>query len=237
MSNGSTSEKRLHGKVAVVTGASRGIGKACAIALAEQGASIAILSRSLRKLEELKEAINPLGVRCFADACDVADTNMLENFIRHSSEELGAISILINNAGIYATEPILDHSLQIWQQVLQINLTAAMWSCRSVLPQMIENRWGRIINISSISGKQGEAYGAAYSASKFGMIGLTQSMALEVARHGVTVNAVCPGWVETDMAIDQLQDDRWCDLNAIPAQDSVEIAKLSVPHGRFIQPA
>ena len=94
---------------------------------------------------------------------------------------------------------------------------------------------GRIVNISSISGKSGEPYGAAYSSSKFAMIGLTQSLALEVARHGITVNAVCPGWVETDMAYEQLTDRRWCELNSLPVEDSVEIARLSIPREKFVK--
>jgi ketoreductase len=230
------SSKRLAGKSAIVTGASRGIGAATAIALAQQGADVAILARSQRKLEELKEEINALGVSCFAQVCDVADHESLEKFIADTGETLGPVSILVNNAGIYATQPLLHHSMDTWQQVINTNLTSAMWASRCLLPSMIEKGWGRIINISSISGKQGEPYGSAYSAAKFALIGLTQSTALEVARHGITVNAVCPGWVETQMALDQLQDKEWCQLNEIAPADSVEIARLSIPQGRFVQP-
>jgi ketoreductase len=101
---------------------------------------------------------------------------------------------------------------------------------------MIERKWGRIINISSISGQKAEAYGTAYSASKFGLIGVTQSLALELARHGITVNSVCPGWVETDMAQEQINDPEWCRLNDINPEESLDIARLSVPQMRLIQP-
>jgi ketoreductase len=100
---------------------------------------------------------------------------------------------------------------------------------------MIGKAWGRIVNISSVSGKTAEAYGAAYSASKFGIIGLTQALALEVAKSGITVNAICPGWVRTDMAIEQLQDPKWCGLNEIDQSQSVEIARLSIPQNRFLE--
>jgi ketoreductase len=236
VSNRETSSKRLTGKSAIVTGASRGIGAATAIALAKQGADVAILARSQGKLEELKEEINALGVSCFARVCDVADQEMLEKFISAAGENLGPVSILINNAGTYATQPLLHHSMDTWQKVINTNLTSAMWASRCLLPDMIQKGWGRIINISSISGKQGEPYGSAYSAAKFALIGLTQSTALEVARHGITVNAVCPGWVETQMALDQLQDEEWCQLNEISPADSIEIARLSIPQGRFVQP-
>src|SRR5262249_41921101 len=151
-------------------------------------------------------------------------------------ERLGTPDILVNNAGIYKTEPVRGHSLEIWQEIIDINLTGALLTSRCVLDGMIEKGWGRIINISSISGKSGEAFGAAYSASKYGLIGLSQSMALEVARYGITVNAVCPGWVSTEMAVEQLTDQRWCKLNSLEPSESEEIARLSVPQERFISP-
>jgi NAD(P)-dependent dehydrogenase (short-subunit alcohol dehydrogenase family) len=128
------------------------------------------------------------------------------------------------------------HDLDVWRRTLDTNMTSAMVASSLVLPEMVTRKWGRVINISSISGKAGEAFGAAYSASKFGLIGLTQSMALEVARFGVTVNAVCPGWVATDMAFSQINDPQWCQLNNLPPAESLDIARLSVPQERFIEP-
>jgi 3-oxoacyl-[acyl-carrier protein] reductase len=236
LSEKKTGEHRLQGRRALVTGASRGIGRATALALAAQGADLAIVARKKDRLESVKQEIEALKVRCIAESADVSRDDELEKVMRKVTDSLGPPDILINNAGIYATEPLAEQTIETWRAVIDTNLTGAMWACKCVLSDMIKAGWGRIVNISSISGKMGEAYGAAYSASKFGMVGLTQSLALEVARHGITVNAVCPGWVRTDMALEQLTDERWCALNQIDCADSVEIARLSVPQGRFIEP-
>lgn len=204
--------------------------------LAAQGADLAIAARSMDRLETVKEEIESLSVRCIAHAVDVSKPDHLERFVQAIGEKLKPPDILINNAGVYITEAVAEHALDTWHSVIDTNLTSAMWASKLVLSDMIKRGWGRIVNISSISGKTGEAYGAAYSASKFGMLGLTQSLALETARHGITVNAVCPGWVETEMATSQLNDEHWCELNQIPRHESLEIARLSVPQGRFIQP-
>jgi NAD(P)-dependent dehydrogenase (short-subunit alcohol dehydrogenase family) len=144
---------------------------------------------------------------------------------------------LINNAGVYQTAQVAGHTLNTWQKILDINLTGSMLLTSAFLPGMLSQNWGRIVNVSSISGKSAEAYGAAYSASKFALLGLTQSTALESARNGVTVNAVCPGWVATDMAFEQIDDPDWQSLNGLPAQDAQEFTRLSVPQERFIEPS
>ena len=184
----------------------------------------------------MQKELEDAGVEAFSGAFDIADNDQLEKFLQQTSDKFGApISILVNNAGIYATQPLQNHPLEEWRNIIETNLTGTMRACRFVLPAMIAMNSGRIVNISSISGKSGEPYGAAYSSSKFAMIGLTQSLALEVARHGITVNAVCPGWVETDMAYEQLTDRRWCELNNLPVEDSVEIARLSIPREKFVK--
>jgi len=232
----SSSGRDLAGRVAWVTGGSRGIGRAIALTLAGRGAAVAVGARNLQALESLSAEIGRLGADCLIQSLDVRDSQSVHAFAQATTDRLGSPDILVNNAGIYKTEPVRGHSLEIWKEVIDVNLTGALLTSRSVLDSMIAKGWGRIINISSISGKTGEAFGAAYCASKFGLIGLSQSLALEVARYGITVNAVCPGWVSTDMAVEQLTDQRWCQLNSLEPAESQEIARLSVPQERFISP-
>lgn len=226
----------LENQVAIVTGAGRGIGQAIALELASQGAKVAICARSEPPLLEVKSTIEALGGACFASSCDVKNESDIGRFVTEASVQLGSIDILVNNAGIYKTAPVQGHPLDLWQDILATNLTGAMLFCRAVLSEMIERKRGRIINISSISGRVGEIWGSAYSASKFGMIGLTQSLALEVAKEGITVNAICPGWVSTELAVAQLKDEEYCKLNSMDPKDALSNACFSIPQNRFIEP-
>lgn len=236
--NATVNEKTqgLRGKVAIVTGASRGIGKAIACELARQGALVAVCARNDSLLQAAKIEIELHGNQVFASACDVRDPASVETFIHNLNVANGGrIDILVNNAGIYRTEAVEQHSLDVWSEVIDTNLTGSMLFCRAVLKTMIEQKSGRIINISSVSGRTGEIWGSAYSASKFGLIGFTQSLALETAKHGITVNAVCPGWVATEMSAEQLQDPDWCKLNLMEPQDAMANACFAVPQNRFIE--
>lgn len=228
----------LASRKALITGAGRGIGRAVAIALAQAGCAVVLLGRQEARLIAVSNEIKDLvGVQAPYFIADVGRANDLERALELVQDNVGSVDILINNAGIYRTEAVADHDIASWREVLETNLTSAVVSSKACLPAMIAQGWGRIVNVSSISGKHAEAYGAAYSASKFALIGLTQATALEQARHGVTVNAVCPGWVATDMAFAQINDPLWCELNQIESEQSLEITRLSVPQMRLVQPS
>jgi len=223
----------LHNKVALVTGGSRGIGRAIALALSSQGASVAVGSRT--GCENVAKELSQQGAPILSGLMNVRYELSVDEFTNQIENNLGTIDILVNNAGIYENHSIDGHCFDLWQQVLETNLTGAFLTCRRVLPGMKKKRWGRIINISSISGKVAEISAGAYSASKFGLIGLTQSLALEVADSGITVNAVCPGWVKTELAHTQFtQEDAQNQSRPMQAE---EIARLSIPQMRFIEAA
>lgn len=235
----SFSTQALAGKCALVTGGGRGIGRATALKLAQAGCRLFLLGRNQERLLAVSAELEALAnVPASHMAIDVADSESLENAVQFFQNSQGIdIDILVNNAGIYRTEAVENHDLQSWREMLEVNLTSALVAARAVLPAMIKKEWGRIVNVSSISGKCAEAYGAAYSATKFALIGLTQATALENAKYGITVNAVCPGWVATDMAFEQIGDPRWCDLNGLDPEQALAITKLSVPIMRLIEPA
>lgn len=183
---------KLQGKKAFVTGASRGIGKAIALAFASEGAALALGSRDLASLESVaKEIGNATAVRL-----DVRDPES----IAKARDEVGEVQILVNNAGIAGSVKVLAMDDEHWLSHLDVNLTGAFRVTRAFLPPMAEAKWGRVINIASTAGKVGFAYTAAYCASKHGLIGFTRALALEMATSGVTVNAICPGFVRTEMA-------------------------------------
>jgi NAD(P)-dependent dehydrogenase (short-subunit alcohol dehydrogenase family) len=230
-------EKReLENKVVLITGASRGIGKALALAFAQRNCRLVMMARDSQRLAKAAEEVRAGGASVLALALDVSSEVEIRNSLNQVREKFGAVEILVNNAGIYKTSPVAAHSTQVWQEIMNTNLTSAFFFCRELVQPMIDSGWGRVINISSISGKHAEMHGAAYSASKFGMIGLTQALALETANKGITVNALCPGWVDTDMARAQLSDPDWCKLNSIDVEESLDIARFSIPQMRFIQP-
>jgi len=226
----------LSGKIAMVTGGSKGIGKAIALELGRRGAKVAICGRSEESLQSTESELRNAGADCLASVCDIRDEKAIKKLIAQVHSEFGAVNILVNNAGVYRTEPLESHSTEGWQDVLQTNLTGTMLVCRAIVGGMIGAGWGRVINISSISGRVGEIWGSAYSASKFGMIGLTQSLALEVAKNGITVNAVCPGWVATEMAAEQLQNPEWCNLTGTTPEEAAANACFAVPQNRLIEP-
>ena len=186
-------------RVAFVTGASRGIGKACALALADTGARVALAARHKEKLEEVAAQIRSRSGEAYVVELDLASDDSIKNAFAVTAKEFGRIDILVNNAGITRDNLALRMRKDDWNAVLETNLTGAFRAIQQVLQGMMRERWGRIINITSVVGEAGNAGQANYAASKAGLIGLTKSMAQEMASRQITVNAVSPGFIETDM--------------------------------------
>ena len=201
---------RLEGRVAVITGAGRGIGRAIARRFAREGAAIAATARSVEELQSLLEEVRQDGGRAIAIPADLADVNTPLRVIQEVLESLGTIDILVNNAGIGSSagpSPVVDFDDGLWNRTLALNLTAPYLLTKAALPMLLAKKWGRIINIASINSKLPSIHAAAYVASKHGLLGLTRAVALEVARDGITVNAICPGPVRTRMNDIRIQYD------------------------------
>ncbi len=189
----------LKDKVAVVTGASRGIGKSIAETFAKAGATVICVSRSKDDLKALSDSLNEAGGSSSYRACDISQSDAFVDMIKSIMDEFGKLDILINNAGVTQDTLLMRMSEDQWSTVLDINLKGAFNGTKAVMRPMMKNRWGRIINISSIVGITGNAGQANYAASKAGLIGFTKSVAKEVASRGITVNCIAPGFIKTDM--------------------------------------
>jgi 3-oxoacyl-[acyl-carrier protein] reductase len=189
----------LNGRVALVTGASQGIGRACALALAKAGAKVALAARNEEKLKQAVDEIAAGGGEAAAFRIDVGDEDSIKSGVKAALEKFGKIEILVNNAGVTRDTLVLRMKRADWDSVITTNLTGAHLCIQAVLGSMLKQRWGRIINISSVFGQMGQAGQANYAASKAGLIGLTMAVAREVASRGVTANAIAPGFIETAM--------------------------------------
>jgi 3-oxoacyl-[acyl-carrier protein] reductase len=189
----------LSGRVALITGASQGIGHACAIELARRGAIIAAAARNQQNLEELVRQISSAGGQAAAFPVDVADEEQIKAAIKSAIARLGKIDILVNNAGITRDQLVMRMKRSDWDSVIHTNLTAAYLCTQQVIGSMLKQRWGRIINVTSIFGQTGQAGQANYASSKAGLIGLTMALARELASRNITCNAVAPGFIETAM--------------------------------------
>lgn len=189
----------MNNRIALVTGASRGIGRACALSLSEAGARVALAARNLDTLEQLAAEIRAQGREAFPIALDLASPDSIKETAARVSKEFGPVHILVNNAGVTKDGLALRMKKDDWDLVLNTNLTGAFLLTQALLQGMMKERWGRVVNISSVVGEMGNAGQANYVASKAGLIGLTKSLAHEMASRNITVNAVAPGFIETDM--------------------------------------
>ena len=204
----------IRGKKALITGASGGIGGAITKTLKEAGAEVAISGTRLESLEALSVK---LGGNTQIFQCNLSNPLAIEDLLKAAGEKMGGIDILVNNAGITRDNLFMRMSDEEWQTVLDINLTATMKLCKGVMRGMMKNRWGRIINISSVVGSTGNAGQANYAASKAGMVGMSKSLAFEVASRGITVNIIAPGFIETPMTNKLNEDQKTNIMSQIPA--------------------
>ena len=189
----------LNNKIAIVTGASQGIGKIIAFELAKSGAHVACISRNKKAIESIVEEITINGGQASSFPCDISDSDTLSEIITEIIKENSRIDILVNNAGITKDSLLIRMSIEQWDDVINTNLKGAFHCTKAVVRYMMKNKFGRIINITSIVGLTGNAGQANYAASKAGLIGMTKSIAKEVASRGITANCIAPGWIETSM--------------------------------------
>ena len=206
----------LQGHVAFVTGASQGIGRACALVLAAAGAKVACAARSEDKLKSVVDEITGKGGEAAAFKMDVANEDDVKTAIKAAIAQFGKVDILVNNAGITRDTLAMRMKRADWDDVIDTNLTGPFIATQAVTSSMLKQRWGRIINISSIFGQMGQIGQANYAASKAGLIGLTKAMARELASRSITVNAVAPGWIETAMTAELSQDLRDQVIKMVP---------------------
>lgn len=193
----------LQGRIALITGGGRGIGRAIALGFAREGTSVAISARSQDEIDSVVEEIHRIGGTALAMRADLSAPGNPQQLVELTLKAFGTVDILVNNAGVGSApspRPVADFDDDFWNLSLALNLTAPYLLCKAVLPSMLEKKRGRIINISSVAGKIGLVHASAYCASKHGLLGLTKSLALEVAKDGITVNAICPGPVRTAMS-------------------------------------
>ncbi len=214
-------------RIALVTGASRGIGRACALSLAEAGHHVVLAARQMEKLEEAAAEIRAKGGAATVISLDIGSAENIRESCKALLAETGRVDILVNNAGITKDMLAMRMKAEDWDEVLRVNLTGAFLVTQAVMQGMIKERWGRIINLSSVVGQMGNAGQANYAASKAGMIGLTKTLAQELAGRNITVNAIAPGFIATDMTAvlnDQVKEKM---LALIPAKRFGEAAEVA----------
>ena len=214
----------LKNKNALITGAGKGIGKAIAIALANEGVNVILFSRTQADVDQLAKETAALGVKSLALSADVSDINSINSAVEKAFAEFKTIDILINNAGIAAFGNFMELEPTAWEKIIQVNLMGTYYTTRAILPNMIERKTGDIINISSTAGLNGNALTSAYSASKFAVLGLTDSLMQEVRKHNIRVTALTPSTVATDLALDL----KLTDGNPDKVMQSEDIAELII---------
>lgn len=229
-----TDQHSLTGRRTLVTGAGRGIGRSIALALAAAGADVAVTARTSSEIEQVAAEIQSLGCRSFAIPCDVTNPSQVEQMSALVTQSFGTIDILVNNAGSGKSHKFLNHPDPLWHEMLSINLTSVYCVTKAFVPNMVAQKWGRIINIASVASKVGARYIAAYTAAKHGVLGLTRALAAEFVTDGITVNAICPGYVDTPMT--QANIENMVNRLGMTEEKAREILAHTSPQDRLIEP-
>ena len=224
----------LAGKRAVVTGAGRGIGRSIALALAQAGANVALTARTSSEIEQLVAEIQELDRKSMAVPCDETDPGQVTHMATTLIEGLGGVDILVNNAGNAGSHKFLNHPDELWHHMLSINLTSVYYVTKAFIPTLMDQRHGRIINIASIASRVGGSYIAAYTAAKHGVLGLTRALAVELMPYNITVNAICPGYVNTPMTNESVSN--IAARTGMAESKAREVLENSSPQKRLIEP-
>ncbi len=224
----------VKGKIVLVTGGSRGIGRSIARAFAAHGSHVVLTGRTQATLEAVAEEIHRLGGKALPLTCDVTHKEQVEALKGKVTSQLGPVQVLINNAGIAPAASFLEMADHLWEEVLRVNLTGTYNCCKVFLPEMIAAKWGRIINIASTVAKVAYSHTSAYTTSKHAVLGLTRALALEMAISGVTVNAICPGYVETKLTFNNAR--LMAEKTGRRVEEALRLFMGSSPQNRLIAP-
>lgn len=226
--------RRFVDKVVIVTGSGAGIGRATALRFAREGATTVVTDVNVEAMKKVAAEIESIGSRCIPIRADGTKRDDVKNMVASAVDQSAKIDVLINNVGVFSPKPFLEMDERDWQYCLAINLTSTFYACKEVIPHMIRRKYGRIVNVSCSAGKVGTPNFSHYSAAKHGVIGLTRSLALEFAKDGINVNAVCPGEIRTEM-LDKATRDRALQLKV--SEDEIHTRRIaSIPVGRYGTP-
>jgi NAD(P)-dependent dehydrogenase (short-subunit alcohol dehydrogenase family) len=234
LTQGLNMANRLSQQVAIITGASRGIGRAIAEAYAAEGASLCLVATDVARLKEVKDALNLPEDRIMTVGLNVTDRQACFAAVASAENHFGRVDVLVNNAGVYRAKPFMDYTPQDFQDLLDVNLFGVLHFTQACLPGMQARKHGRIINMASTAGKWGSRNQSAYNVSKHAVVGLTRCVALEASPHNVTVNAICPGFIQTDM-VEELKA-QVAHSSGMTGEELVKAALARVPLGRILNP-